>query len=140
MSNTRYLIDNKNRRSFELGDRYYGQLFTGSINVASVEDIFYDLKEHGNYGTEDNAIKIWAFCEVAGWDLSVRDENTSYGEGRMSANDPWGDDGYTRVDSVWDLPGDREGIVSDPCATEQAAKEEEARKRLLSRSSIGSGR
>lgn len=129
MSNTRFLIDLKNKRSFCLGDRYYSNIFHDVEQPFSLEAIEADMAEAGvgQYSTlytPELAKRLWAFCEVADWKVETRDENEE------------GDDGFTRVGSVWTGTGDLKDIKPDPCAKEQASKEQIAAGPSINRKTI----
>lgn len=102
MSTIRYLVDLKNQRSFELGDRYYSTLFSDVTAPLSLSAIRDDLAEQAGKNTRDLytpelAVRLYAFCVEADWRVELRLDNTEYESGR------WGDDGFSRVGSVWDV-------------------------------------
>jgi hypothetical protein len=106
------LIDKRNRRVFDMDKLYVGGL-VGAAPMTPREVLAAYSKAHAErYGDQDAiddhdrhvAARIWAFCDVAGWDLDMH-------------NDMGDDDstGYAMVDGRVGGPFD-----ADPCAEQTA--------------------
>jgi len=115
-------LDKKNKRRFMLGKGYWGATsidggkpMTLAQVVADIEGpVFRDWPRSGSPESwAQFAANVWAFCEVAGWEISIYTDTGDYDSDEEGS---------------WPLVGGRwSPLEPDPCAEQTVAALERAR-------------
>jgi len=130
MSDMWILHDKKNRRNFCLGNvpRLWGGFLSGHADgdpwdLKDIEEQIPDACAFAPPGPRGIAIRLWAFCQVAAWQVELRWDGIDY-------EDEWQGSGWEQRLVEHPLVGSlyTGAFDPDPCAAEQLHWEEEARK------------
>lgn len=134
-----YVVDKKNKRSFDLGKNWYERIVPGGpqekpIEPVSVEELFKRTratwKNDEDLGFTDEwcwmiSRKLWAFCQVAEWNVEFRWDTTDWDDEYEHEPGNWyGPSTYTCVYSRYNEIN--ANLKPDPLAEQQKEWEERA--------------